>query len=33
MEAGADVVVVGNRFEEDPNLIFEFADVVKQFNN
>jgi len=33
MEAGADVAVVGNRFEEDPNLIFEFADVVKQFNN
>jgi len=33
MEAGADVVVVGNRFEEDPELIFEFANVVKNFNN
>ena len=32
MEAGTDIVVVGNRFEEDPNLIFEFADIVKQFN-
>lgn len=33
MEAGADVVVVGNRFEEDPGLIIEFANVVKNFNN
>jgi len=33
LEAGADVVVVGNRFEEDPELIFEFANVVKNFNN
>jgi putative glycerol-1-phosphate prenyltransferase len=32
LEAGADIVVIGNRFEEDPNLIFEFAKVVKQFN-
>ncbi|MCF6169610.1 MAG: geranylgeranylglyceryl/heptaprenylglyceryl phosphate synthase [Bacteroidales bacterium] len=32
MEAGTDIVVVGNRFEEDPNLIFEFAERVKQFN-
>jgi len=33
LKAGADVVVVGNRFEEDPKLIFEFANVVKQFNS
>lgn len=32
MEAGADVIVVGNRFEEDPELIFEFAKVVQNFN-
>jgi putative glycerol-1-phosphate prenyltransferase len=33
LEAGADVVVVGNRFEEDPDLIFEFAEVVHDFNS
>lgn len=33
LEAGADIVVVGNRFEEDPELIFAFADAVKKFNN
>ena len=32
VEAGADVVVVGNRFEENPDLIFEFAEVVSSFN-
>jgi putative glycerol-1-phosphate prenyltransferase len=31
LEAGADVVVVGNRFEEAPDLIDEFAKVVKGF--
>ncbi len=31
-EAGADVAVVGNRFEEDPDLIAEFTEVVKQLN-
>ena len=31
LEAGADTVVVGNRFEESPDLIFEFAEVVKRF--
>lgn len=30
-EAGADVVVVGNRFEEQPELIAEFTEVVKGF--
>ena len=32
IEAGADVVVVGNRFEEDPELITEFAEAVAAFN-
>jgi putative glycerol-1-phosphate prenyltransferase len=32
VEAGADVVVVGNRFEEKPELIFEFAETVAKFN-
>ncbi len=31
-EAGADVAVVGNRFEEAPELISEFAEVVKKQN-
>lgn len=31
IEAGADIIVVGNRFEEDPNLIFEFAETVASF--
>ena len=32
VKAGADVVVVGNRFEEDPDLIIEFAETVAAFN-
>ncbi len=32
IKAGADIIVVGNRFEEDPSLIVEFSEVVKSFN-
>ena len=32
IEAGADIIVVGNRFEEDPNLIYDFTDIVALFN-
>ena len=32
IEAGADIVVVGNRLEEDPNLIYEFTEVIASFN-
>ncbi len=32
IEAGADIIVVGNRFEEDPNLIYDFSDIVASFN-
>lgn len=31
--AGADVVVVGNKFETEPNLIAAFAEKVKVLNN
>jgi putative glycerol-1-phosphate prenyltransferase len=31
LAAGADVAVVGNRFEESPELIMEFAEVVRSF--
>ena len=31
-EAGADIAVVGNRFEEKPELIVEFAEVAKKQN-
>ena len=33
LAAGADIIVVGNRFEEDPKLILEFAAVVASFNS
>jgi putative glycerol-1-phosphate prenyltransferase len=33
LNAGADIIVVGNRFEEDPKLIIEFAKVVASFNS
>lgn len=33
LEAGADTIVVGNRFEEDPELIYEFTKVVSALNN
>lgn len=32
LEAGADIIVVGNLFEEHPDLISEFTDVVASFN-
>ncbi len=32
INAGADIIVVGNRFEEDPELIYSFADTVSSFN-
>jgi len=32
LEAGADIIVVGNLFEEDPKLIFEFTKVITDFN-
>ena len=32
IQAGADITVVGNRFEEEPELIFEFAEIVQNFN-
>jgi phosphoglycerol geranylgeranyltransferase len=33
LQAGADVIVVGNRFEEEPELIQAFAEVVRQENH
>ncbi len=33
LEAGADVAVVGNTFEENPQLISDFAQVVHELNN
>jgi len=32
LRAGADIIVVGNRFEKKPELISEFAEVVKNEN-
>ncbi len=32
LQAGADVIVIGNRFEQDPGLIAAFAQVVKEEN-
>ncbi len=32
LQAGADIIVVGNRFEENPELISEFAEVIKNEN-
>ncbi|MBC8320294.1 MAG: geranylgeranylglyceryl/heptaprenylglyceryl phosphate synthase [Bacteroidetes bacterium] len=32
IEAGADIIVVGNRFEENPKLISSFAETVAAFN-
>ncbi len=32
LEAGADIVVVGNKLESDPSLIFSFAEKVKEIN-
>jgi putative glycerol-1-phosphate prenyltransferase len=33
LKAGADTVVVGNRFEDSPELINEFAEVVRGFSD
>lgn len=32
LKAGADIIVVGNRFEEEPGLIGDFAETVQKFN-
>lgn len=32
IEAGADIIVVGNRFEESPELIYDFAETISKFN-
>ena len=32
LKAGADIIVVGNRFEEEPGLISDFAETVQKFN-
>lgn len=32
MRAGADIIVVGNKLEEEPGLIGEFANAVRKFN-
>lgn len=32
LQAGADVVVVGNSIEEDPNLIIEMTDRIREYN-
>ncbi len=32
LAAGADIIVVGNLFEEDPKLIYEFTKVITDFN-
>ena len=31
-EAGADIIVIGNLFEEDPEMLFEMTGAVHQFN-
>ena len=32
IEAGADVIVVGNAFEKDPSLIMSIAQAIKNHN-
>ncbi len=32
IEAGADIIVVGNHFEENPELIYDFAETIATFN-
>lgn len=32
LEAGADMVVIGNAVEKDPNLLIEVSDVIYDFN-
>jgi putative glycerol-1-phosphate prenyltransferase len=31
-KAGADIIVIGNAFEKDPNLIKEMADAIHSLN-
>jgi len=33
IEAGADIIVIGNKFEENPGLIYDFTNVITQYNN
>jgi phosphoglycerol geranylgeranyltransferase len=32
LEAGADIIVIGNAFEKNPSLLSEIAEVVQSFN-
>lgn len=32
LEAGADIIVVGNAFEKNPTLLLEIAEVIQSFN-
>jgi putative glycerol-1-phosphate prenyltransferase len=32
LEAGADIIVIGNAFERNPALLSEIAEVVHSFN-
>ncbi len=32
LEAGADIIVIGNAFEKNPSLLPEIAEVVHSFN-
>ena len=32
LSAGADIIVVGNLFEKDPKLIYDFTKVISDFN-
>jgi putative glycerol-1-phosphate prenyltransferase len=32
LEAGADMIVIGNALEKDPNLLIEIADKVYEWN-
>jgi len=32
IEAGADIIVVGNKFEEEPKLIYDFTKVISNYN-
>lgn len=33
LEAGADIIVIGNLFEEDPKLIYDFTEIISSFNS
>ena len=32
MDAGADIIVIGNAFEKDPDLIYDFSCIIHSFN-